>query len=643
MGFLEENGNSEVYKHLTKPDNTKINQGWTLYLAFCCITVCFGSFQFGYNIGSLNLVTPVIKNYFDEVYFKEVFHDKVVLFKESENKMINGINKFNDGLELFNSKKSELEDKEGQLLEGEARRDNYFDVMFSMDEEKIRNATEAKRKGEKQIRDKYNTTVEEFLNTARTKVDLGKIKLADGQKKLQNGSSRIIAGLKKLDEAKSKIIMGRKKLDTLGHIIWGFTNSLFVIGGLVGALTSKYVLDGFGRKNGILFHYLFSIIGSIIIFIPPYMNMSMFGPILLKLGRFLQGIQGGMSCNLIPTYLSEIAPSSLRGETGVIHNVFLSLGLLCTLFLGFDPVLGFSERWHFILAVPFLPAVIGGVLLFAFCEETPKFLLFEKSDEPAAIKSLQKLRNSDNVSAELTKMYVEGSEMNSLKAMSILEVLKSKELRWPLFSGMLLQFAQQFCGLNAIYFYSISIMEKAGIDFIENGVLLTGLNNVLFTLICVKLVDRLGRKPLLLSTMTIMVIDLIMLTIFLQFSENKICNGFSLACIIIFIQCFAAGLGPIPIIFVAESFKQNSRSSAMSICVFCNWFSNLFLVLLFPILIELLAGYVFVICTVVIALVTIFVATKIPETKGRSADEIQKIFNKNRNIESYELRNEINA
>lgn len=585
----------------------------------------------------------VIKNYFDQVYFKELFHDKVELFLNGEEKVSNGINLFNEKLKLYRQKKGEFEEKERMLLEGEARRDNYLDVVFGFDQEKIRIAKELKANSTLMIREKYNMTVEDFLNSAREKIDFYKIKLAEGKEKLTNASYKIKGGLKMLDDGRPKIIAGRKKLDTLGHILWGITNSLFVIGGLTGALTSKYVLDSFGRKNGILFHYLFSIIGSIFIFIPPYLHMSKFGPILLKLGRFFQGIQGGMSCNLIPTYLSEIAPSSLRGETGVIHNLFLTLGLLCTQFLGFDAVLGTSERWHFLLAFPFLPAVIGGILLFFFFDDTPKYLLFERSDEPAAIKSLQKLRNTDNVSSELTKMYVEGSEMSSMKSKGIFEVIKSKELRWPLLSGIILQFAQQFCGLNAIFFYSRLIMEKTGIDgdFIQIGVLLTGLTNVLFTLLCVKLVDRLGRKPLLLVTMITMTIDLIFLTIFLQFTENKICAGMALACIIIFIICFAGGLGPIPFIFVAESFKQNSRSSAMSICVFSNWFSNLFLTLLFPILIEVLAGYVFVISTVLVGLVTLYVAKWIPETKGRSADEIHKIFNKNRNIESYELKNEI--
>lgn len=162
-------------------------------------------------------------------------------------------------------------------------------------------------------------------------------------------------------------------------------------------------MDRFGRKNGIIFHLFFSIAGSIALFFSSKFASSQacvyifdadfenlaaptkLGPILLKLGRFLQGIQGGLSCSLIPTYLSEIAPSKLRGQTGVIHNFFLTLGLLTAQFLGFEGLLGNCDNWYILLALPMIPAVIGVVLL-QFFEESPKYLYYEKNDEEAAAK-----------------------------------------------------------------------------------------------------------------------------------------------------------------------------------------------------------------------------------------------------------------
>lgn len=428
----------------------------------------------------------------------------------------------------------------------------------------------------------------------------------------------------------------------------------FVLGGLVGALTSKHVMDRFGRKHSIIFHLLFSIAGSIALFMASRFASSQacvnifeadfakvpastkIGPLFLKLGRFLQGIQGGLSCSLIPTYLSEIAPSKLRGQTGVIHNLFLTLGLLCAQFLGFEDLLGNCTKWPYLLALPLLPAVVGVLVLLVFFEESPKYLFFEKEDEGAAIKVLMKLRDMSDVSAEMQRMYEEKRDMNNqTSVMSVSQVLKARELRWPLLSGIVLQMAQQMCGINAVFFYSRAIFEKAGVlpDYIEVFVLLTGITNVLCTLACGMLVDRVGRKRLLVTTMSLMAVDLFLLTTFIRFSHNSICSLLALFCIFIFIVCFGIGLGPIPYIFVAESFKQNSRSSAMSICTFNNWFWNLVLILAFPILLKLLSGYVFVIFNAIVIATAIFVAFSIPETKGKTPEEIQCYFNGNKSIE----------
>jgi MFS family permease len=106
--------------------------------------------------------------------------------------------------------------------------------------------------------------------------------------------------------------------------IWRLFNFLFLIGGMVGAFASKYVLERFGCKNGILFHNLFSVLGSLMTIISYYLT----SPLLLLLGRIFFGVQGGMSCFLVPTYLNEISPVNLRGRTGVFHQLFVTLGIM---------------------------------------------------------------------------------------------------------------------------------------------------------------------------------------------------------------------------------------------------------------------------------------------------------------------------
>ena len=113
-------------------------------------------------------------------------------------------------------------------------------------------------------------------------------------------------------------------------------NCSFVVGGMIGAFTSKYVLDIFGRKIGLVLNGLFSISGGIFVVMAPYVN----SPVCVIASRFLFGIQGGMACSLVPTYLSEISPSALRGRTGVMAQLFITLGILAGQILGFRELLG---------------------------------------------------------------------------------------------------------------------------------------------------------------------------------------------------------------------------------------------------------------------------------------------------------------
>jgi len=629
MGVFEENGISDVYKNLTKKENANLNQRWTLYLVFCCIIVCFSSFQFGYNLSAMNLIEPIIRNHYDQVYFKDLYYANLAKF---------------DNFTLFVNGSKEFKEKEAQYLEADKRRNNYLDILMSMDEEKIREAQEYKKRREEEIRKKYKMSLEDFMDFAEKTINDARDRLEEGEKKLNASGINIndIEGeYKRISE---KLKEGRKNLDKLLTILWAITNSLFVFGGIVGAISSKYFLDYYGRKKSILFHYLFTVLGSIVVLITPYISFLTFSPVLIKFGRFLHGIQGGLCCSIIPTYLNEISPSHLRGQIGVFHNLFLTVGIFIGQVFSYEQILGSENSWNFLLSFPILPSIFGFFLFLIFFDETPKYLLFEKNDEEATLKTLKKLRASENVSNELSKMYAEAAEINSHKTLGIWQLFRSREYRLPLICGIILQFTQQFCGINTIFFYSRSILEKAQVpnDFVQHSVLTIGLINFICTLLCGKLCDKFGRKPLLISSIIFMIIDLIFLVVFIQIKGNKIYGILALVCVILFVISYAIALGPIPFIFVAETSSQSTRSSAMSISSFFNWFSSLFLILLFPILIELINGYVFLICITVLVISVCFIAKFVPETKGKSIEEIVKSFGYYKDT-TYELNNQIKA
>ncbi len=158
-----------------------------------------------------------------------------------------------------------------------------------------------------------------------------------------------------------------------------------------------------------------------------------------------------MSCGLIPTYLSEISPASLRGATGVVHQLFVTVGILVSQTLGFRQLLGVASLWHYLLAIPVVPGVLGSLCLLLFFSETPRALLINNKDEQSARLALRRLRNSNNVDHEIEEMNKEARESsNSNEAISMKELFTIKELRWPLITGLILQLTQQLCGINAV-------------------------------------------------------------------------------------------------------------------------------------------------------------------------------------------------
>ena len=215
---------------------------------------------------------------------------------------------------------------------------------------------------------------------------------------------------------------------------------------MLGAFTSKYVVDFFGRKNGILLHNLFTLLGSLLVLVAKLYNF----PSCVLISRFFFGVQGGMMCGLIPTYLNEVSPKALRGATGVLSQLFITVGILVAQTLGFRQFLGTKDHWHILLALPIVPSLIGGIALIFF-PESPKALLLNKKNKSAATKALKLLRNSDDVSSEIEEINLESKASNSSEeAVSLKELFTSQQLRWPLITGLVLNITQQLCGINAV-------------------------------------------------------------------------------------------------------------------------------------------------------------------------------------------------
>jgi len=199
---------------------------------------------------------------------------------------------------------------------------------------------------------------------------------------------------------------------------------------------------------------------------------------------------------------------------------------------------------------------------------------------------------------------------------------------------VVLQLAQALSGINAVFFYSSKMFAKAGIKshLIPYANIGTGLINVIATIVSLSLIDKLGRKVLIVYPMAVMVVVFGVLTVLIRMNENR--NDATLGLItvifiLIFIVCFAVGLGPIPYLYGTEVCRPEARDSVQSLGLVANYIGNILLSLFFPALNSILGGYVFLIFLVLVLLHVIFLWFKMPETKNKTIDEVERFWNIN--------------
>lgn len=571
MGQSDEN--HDVYNNLTEEAKKPAPVAkWTIYLALCCLTACMGSFNFGFNIGCLNLPTPLIKEFFSQKYAPEYFVLKAD-FEAKQNAIL---------------VKQDLINKANMTVENQ---DKYTP-------EEVQKAK------------LFQLSMEEEENGTSKNEEFEKVKLA-------------------FDDVKMQIDQSKTKLAEQNTFLWAITNSLFVFGGMFGAFSSKYVLEFFGRKKGLLFHYIFSTLGAILALVAVHFDSPLYAIGSIMASRLLFGLQGGMMCGLVPTYLNEVAPAPLRGSCGVLNQLCITIGILFSQTLGFRQLLGTKDLWQYILAFPLLTSLIGGFVLLFFFSETPKALLITNKDEDATRMVLKRLRNKTDVEDEIDEIVKESKESSSDSAVGFKDLFTLKEYRWPLITSLTLQLTQQLCGINAIFFYSDGIFRRATIadEHIQYAIFATGFINVLCTIVVVPLIEKLGRKPLLVFPMIIMIVDFLFLTFCLIMQKKGIIYSYlSIGAIIVFICCFAVGLGPIPFIYATEVFRQEARGAALAVCMTLNWISNLILSLSFEYLAKYLKDYVFIVFLVIVTIAVIVIIRKVPETKNTTVDEVLAYF-----------------
>uniref|UniRef100_A0A667X728 Solute carrier family 2 member 1a n=1 Tax=Myripristis murdjan TaxID=586833 RepID=A0A667X728_9TELE len=429
--------------------------------------------------------------------------------------------------------------------------------------------------------------------------------------------------------------------------LWSISVAIFSVGGMLGSFSVGLFVNRFGRRNSMLMANVLAFVAA------AFMGLSKLAASweTLIIGRFIVGLYSGLSTGFVPMYVGEISPTSLRGALGTLHQLGVVIGILVAQVIPCETnvrpvsssIMGNASLWPLLLGFTAIPAVLQCVLL-PFCPESPRYLLITCNEENKAQSVLTKLRGTEDVSADLQEMKEESQQMMREKTVTILELFRSPVYRQPIFIAIMLQLSQQLSGINAVFYYSTGIFERAGVAQPVYATIGAGVVNTAFTVVSLFVVERAGRRSLHLIGLLGMAGSAVLMTIALALLV-KWMSYVSIIAIFCFVAFFEIGPGPIPWFIVAELFSQGPRPAAIAVAGFCNWSANFMVGMGFQYVEKLCGPYVFIIFTVLLLGFFAFTYFKVPETKGRTFDEIAAGFRQSagQSSEKYSAPEELNT
>jgi len=400
-------------------------------------------------------------------------------------------------------------------------------------------------------------------------------------------------------------------------IMWALVVSFFGVGGLIGAYCAGVISNKYGRKQVLLATSVLMIISSLLMGLAPNIGV-------LILGRFLVGVACGTTTVFVPLYLGEIAPPNLRGTLGTCNQFSVVFGILIADVLAFP--LAKEHLWRYLMGFSLAPAALQ-IIMSCFLLESPRYLLL-KSKKEEAKRLLQKFRNRVDVDDEVDGILA-ASENDPKEETKLLQAFRYAPTRLALLIGIGLQVTQQFSGINAVFYYSSSFFQDTGvISDSKVGTLVIGIVNALAVVVAVILIDKAGRKPLLLSSCLGMAISCMVISFALiskQFTDvaDDVFNYITLIFINIYVIFFEIGLGPIPWLLIAELFPTSIRTTGMSAATFVNWTCNCIIGLAYPYDADKLGNFSWIPFCIVLW-ISFFLSYKyVFETRGKTLEQIE--------------------
>jgi sugar porter (SP) family MFS transporter len=391
-----------------------------------------------------------------------------------------------------------------------------------------------------------------------------------------------------------------------------------LLGAMIGAAFAGRLSDRLGRRRLILTAAAVFIAGALICAFAPTVAI-------LVAGRVILGLAVGSAALVVPLYLSEIAPTEVRGAITSLNQLMIVSGILVAFIV--NAILASSGNWRLMLglaAVPGLILLVGMV----FMPETPRYLV-HTGEEDTAREVLEELPGDEQPQERIEQIREVEQEEETDTGLGAL--WRAKWVRPALVVACGLAIFQQLVGINTIIYYAPTTLTNVG--FAKTSAiyanLIIGVINVGMTIIAIKIIDRVGRKPMLLAGVAGMVTSLLVLGISNASLATPHHPGdpaaiITLVCLATFIASFAATWGPVVWVMIPEVLPLSLRGTAMGVAVFCNWGANFLVSQTFPPLLKGVGpGPVFIGYAGLGILAALFVKTLVTETKGRSLEEIE--------------------
>ncbi|KAL3725495.1 hypothetical protein ACJRO7_030512 [Eucalyptus globulus] len=408
-------------------------------------------------------------------------------------------------------------------------------------------------------------------------------------------------------------IVEELSLSTAEYSVFG---SILTFGAMIGAITGGPIADFVGRKWTMRMASAFCVAGWLAIYFAE-------GALALDIGRLATGYGMGVFSYVVPIFIAEITPKNLRGALTAVNQLMICAGVSVSF------IIGIILSWRVLALIGLIPCA---VLLFGlfFIPESPRWLA-KRGRQKEFEAALQKLRGKDaDISEEAAEIQEYIETLQRLPKASVLDLFQRRYLS-SVIIGVGLMVVQQFGGINGVCFYTSNIFEEAGFSS-SVGTITYAILQVIVTAIGAALVDRAGRKPLLLISGTGLVLGCIVtaLSFFLKVHDLAADAVPILAVtgILLYIAAFSAGMGAVPWVVMSEIFPINIKGVAGGFATLVNWFGAWAVSYTFNYLMSWSSYGTFLLYAVINAAGMVFVITVVPETKGRSLEQIQAAINR---------------